>query len=61
MRTILSRAKDHKSVGMDEIPNEVLKVAELQHHVLHILNEMLRGGRVQGTKTDQHSATPQEG
>ena len=39
----LFRLKDHKAVGIDGIPNEVLKLPELRLHVLNILNAMLRG------------------
>ena len=41
--TSLLRLKDEKAVGIDGIPNEILKLPELRWHVLKILNEMLRG------------------
>ena len=43
LTVVLARCKDNKSVGVDQIPNEVLKLFELRPHILHILNEMLRG------------------
>ena len=43
LTAVLARCKDNKSVGLDEIPNEVLRLFELRTHILHILNEMLRG------------------
>ena len=40
---VLKSAKDEKSVGIDDIPNEVLKVPGLRPQLLHVLNEMLFG------------------
>ena len=41
--SVLKSAKDEKAAGIDEVPNEVLKIRELRTTLLHVLNEMLRG------------------